>query len=46
MIGLCEEMVKGYISSTYADAFAFSMLILILIFRPAGLLGKMSQEKV
>lgn len=46
LIGLCEEFVKGYVSSTYADAFAFGMLILILIFRPAGLLGKASQEKV
>ena len=46
LIGFAEEMVKGYISSTYADAFTFAMLILVLIFRPAGLLGKPSQEKV
>lgn len=46
LIGLCEEMVKGYISSTYADAFVFGLLIVILIFRPSGLLGKASQEKV
>jgi len=46
IMGLCEEMVVGYISSTYRDAFAFSILILILFFRPAGLLGKATQEKV
>jgi branched-chain amino acid transport system permease protein len=46
MIGLCEEMVSAYISSTYKDAFTFGVLILVLIFRPAGLLGKPSQEKV
>lgn len=46
IMGLCEEMVVGYISSTYRDAFAFGILILILFFRPAGLLGKATQEKV
>ena len=46
LMGLCEEMVVAYLSSTYRDAFAFGLLILILIFRPAGLLGKASQEKV
>ncbi len=46
LIGLCEEMVSAYISSTYKDAFAFGLLILVLIFRPAGLLGRPSQEKV
>lgn len=46
LMGLCEEMVVGYLSSTYRDAFAFGILILILFFRPAGLLGRASQEKV
>jgi len=46
LMGLCEEMVVAYLSSTYRDAFAFGLLILILIFRPAGLLGKATQEKV
>ena len=46
LMGLCEEMVVGYLSSTYRDAFAFGLLITILIFRPSGLLGKSSQEKV
>ncbi|MES2855420.1 MAG: branched-chain amino acid ABC transporter permease [Bdellovibrionota bacterium] len=46
IMGLSEEMVVAYLSSTYRDAFAFGLLILILIFRPSGLLGKTSQEKV
>ncbi len=46
LMGVCEEMVVGYLSSTYRDAFAFGILIVILFFRPAGLLGRVSQEKV
>ena len=46
IMGLSEEMVVGYLSSTYRDALAFSILILILFFRPAGLLGKWQTEKV
>ncbi|CAN5461223.1 branched-chain amino acid ABC transporter permease [soil metagenome] len=46
LLGLCEEMVVGYISSTYRDALAFGILIVILLFRPAGLLGSVQREKV
>ncbi len=46
IMGLSEEMVVGYLSSTYRDAFAFGILIFILLFRPSGLLGKWTQEKV
>lgn len=46
IMGLSEEMVVAYLSSTYRDALAFGILIVILFFRPAGLLGKSSQEKV
>ena len=46
LMGLSEEMVVGYISSTYRDALAFGVLILILIFKPAGLFGKFTTEKV
>jgi branched-chain amino acid transport system permease protein len=46
IMGLSEEMVVAYLSSTYRDALAFGILIVILIFRPAGLLGKYSTEKV
>ena len=46
MMGLSEEMVVGYLSSTYRDALAFGILIVVLIFKPAGLFGKSSVEKV
>jgi len=46
IIGLVETFVSGYISSTYRDAIAFAILILILMFKPTGLLGKKEIEKV
>lgn len=46
LMGLSEEMVVSYLSSTYRDALAFGILILILLFKPSGLLGKSSVEKV
>lgn len=46
IMGLSEEMVVTFISSTYRDAFAFGILILILLFKPTGLLGKNQMEKV
>ncbi len=46
LIGLTETMVVGYLSPTYKDAVAFAILILILLFRPTGLLGTVAQEKV
>jgi branched-chain amino acid transport system permease protein len=46
IIGLVETFVRGSRWSTYTDAIVFSILILILLFRPAGLLGKLQTEKV
>jgi branched-chain amino acid transport system permease protein len=46
IIGVTETLVSGYISSTYRDAIAFGILILILLIRPSGLLGKKEIEKV
>lgn len=46
LIGVAEIMVGGYVSSTYKDAIAFFILILVLLLRPAGLLGSVAQEKV
>ena len=46
ILGLTEAFATGYVSSDYEDVFAFSLLVLILIFRPAGILGKASIEKV
>ena len=46
ILGLTESFATGYVSSDYEDVFAFSLLVLILIFKPAGLLGKATVEKV
>ena len=46
LIGLVETMVVGYWSSNYRDAIAFAVLILILLVKPTGLLGKSEREKV
>jgi branched-chain amino acid transport system permease protein len=46
ILGLAEEMVVGYWYSTYRDALAFAILILILLVKPTGLLGVRSSEKV
>lgn len=46
LLGLIESFVRGSAYSTYADAIAFAILILILLFRPAGLLGRSVVEKV
>ena len=46
IMGVSEVLVVGYVSSTYRDAIAFILLIAILLFRPAGLLGKHQAEKV
>lgn len=46
ILGLTESFATGYVSSDYEDVFAFSLLVLILIFRPSGLLGKATIEKV
>ncbi len=46
VLGWTESFATGYISSDYEDVFAFLLLVLILIFRPEGLLGKSSTHKV
>ncbi len=46
ILGLTESFATGYVSSDYEDVFAFSLLVLILIFRPSGLLGRATIEKV
>jgi len=46
VLGVLETMVSGYISSTYRDLFAFSLLVLTLLFMPYGLMGKKVQEKI
>lgn len=46
LMGIAETLVAGYLSSTYRDAIAFVILIVILVVRPAGLLGHATKEKV
>ncbi len=46
VLGLTESFATGYVSSDYEDVFAFSLLVLILIFKPSGLLGKAINQKV
>ena len=46
ILGLTESFATGYVSSDYEDVFAFSLLVLILLFKPSGLLGKAETQKV
>ena len=46
LIGLIEAFWSGYFSVEYKDVAAFSILVLVLIFRPSGLLGRPEIEKV
>ncbi len=46
VLGLAEEFVSGYTVSSYRDGIAFALLILVLLFRPAGLFGTFRPEKV
>ncbi|HEY5227534.1 MAG TPA: branched-chain amino acid ABC transporter permease, partial [Opitutaceae bacterium] len=46
ILGMVETFVDGSRFSTYKDAIAFAILIGILLFRPAGLLGRFTAEKV
>ncbi|MDO4636674.1 MAG: high-affinity branched-chain amino acid ABC transporter permease LivH [Lautropia sp.] len=46
LLGLSETFAAAFISSQYKDIVAFGLLILILLFRPSGLLGKPEVEKV
>lgn len=46
IMGLVEAMVSGFFSSTFRDAAAFAILILILLVKPTGILGQNVKEKV
>ena len=46
VLGLAESFTTGYIAGNYEDVLSFCLLILILIFRPDGLLGKKQVQKV
>jgi branched-chain amino acid transport system permease protein len=46
LIGLAESFITGYISSTYTNLIVFGILIVFMILRPTGLLGKVQLQKV
>jgi len=45
-LGLAETFASGYMPAEYKDVVAFGLLVLVLLFRPTGLLGKPDVEKV
>jgi branched-chain amino acid transport system permease protein len=46
VLGMAEEFVAGYSASSLKDAIAFTILILVLLFRPEGIFGRVTVEKV
>ncbi len=46
LLGLAEALFAGYVSTDYKDVFSFAALILVLYFKPAGLLGRPEIQKV
>ena len=46
VIGLCEEVIKGFGQTTFSDAFTFALLIVILCVKPTGLFGEKVTDKV
>ena len=46
LLGVLENLSKAYLSSKLSDAIVFSVLILVLVVRPTGILGKQMREKV
>jgi len=46
VLGVVETFVGGSAFSTYRDAIAFALLIIILLFRPTGIFGRAQIEKV
>ena len=46
LLGIIETFTKAYLSTEFSDAIVFLVLILVLLVKPAGLLGKQIQEKV
>ncbi len=46
ILGIAETLTKGYLSSQYADAISYGILIVILLIKPTGLFGKKTSVKV
>ncbi len=46
LLGVIEQLSKAYISSQLSDAIVFLVLIVVLVVRPTGIMGKKINEKV
>lgn len=46
IIGICENLIKAAATRAFSDAFTFALLIVILVFKPNGLFGEKTAEKV
>ena len=46
LLGVIENLSKAYISTELGDALVFAVLIVVLLVKPTGLLGKVQREKV
>jgi branched-chain amino acid transport system permease protein len=46
LIGIAESMITGYVSSTYTNLIVFGILIVVMLLRPSGLLGRVALQKV
>lgn len=46
VIGICENFIKGTPYTVFSDAFTFAVLVIVLIFRPTGIFGEKTIDKV
>ena len=46
VLGIAEVLGAGYLSSSYRDGISYAVMILVIIFKPSGLMGKLSGDKV
>lgn len=46
IMGIAESLTKGFVSTQLSDAVVYGILIIVLLFKPSGLLGRVQREKV
>ena len=46
VLGMSESLFAGFVNTDYKDVFAFLVLVVVMIFKPTGFLGKPEVEKV
>ena len=46
IVGVCENLASAYISPAYKDAVALVIFMVVILFKPQGLLGKKEERKV